>query len=319
MTDLAEPLPGVVPAARTHPARGYALYLVAAWLFAFNGTVAKAVLLSGMEASRLSQLRVTGAALLLLVVVAVLRPRALRLRRAELPMLAAYGILGITATQFLYFVAISRLPIGLALLIEFTAPIMVALWFHFVLGHRARPVVWVALAMALGGLAVVAQVWEGFILDPLGVAAAVGAAVALAVYYLTADVQVRQPDPRDPVSLTMWGMVAATLFWAVAAPWWTFPWDALAGSVHFGGGGGPLLPTWVLAAWVAVMGTVVPFSLVVISMQHLRASQASTVGMTEPIIATVLAWIVLGEVLTPMQLAGASIVLGGVLLAERNR
>ncbi len=73
------------------------------------------------------------------------------------------------------------------------------------------------------------------------------------------------------------------------------------------------------AAWVIVMGTVAPFSLVVISKQHLRASQASVVGMTEPIIATFIAWVALGEVLTPVQLAGSAIVLGGVLLAERNR
>jgi drug/metabolite transporter (DMT)-like permease len=68
-----------------------------------------------------------------------------------------------------------------------------------------------------------------------------------------------------------------------------------------------------------VLGTVVPFSLVVLSMQHLRASQASVVGMTEPVFATAIAWIVLGEAFAPVQVIGAAIVLGGVLVAERNR
>lgn len=68
-----------------------------------------------------------------------------------------------------------------------------------------------------------------------------------------------------------------------------------------------------------VLGTVVPFSLVVVSMQHLRASQASVVGMVEPIIATVIAWLALGETLEPIQLVGAAIVLGSVMVAERNR
>ncbi len=319
MTDLAEPLPGVAAASAVHPARGYALYLVAAALFALNGTVAKSILLAGIEPSRLSQLRVTAAFAVMLAALALTRPATISLRRAELPMLAVYGILGIASTQFLYFVAIGRMPIGLALLIEFMAPIMVALWFRFGLHHPTRPAVWVALVMALAGLAAVAEVWRGFALDPLGVAAALGAAVALALYYVTADLQVRGSRPRDPVSLTMWGMGAAALAWAIVQPWWSFPWSGLGGMVPAAGDALSGAPVWALAAWMVVLGTVVPFSLVVLSLQHLRASQASVVGMTEPIFATAIAWVALGEVLTPLQLAGAAVVLGGVLLAERNR
>ena len=319
MTELAEPLPGVPPAARRHPATGYLLYLVAALLFALNGVVAKTLLLGGMEASRLSQLRATLAFLILLGFVALTRRSALRLRRAEIPLLVAYGVLGIALTQFLYFAAIERLPIGVALLIEFTAPLMIAIWFRFGLGHPTKPAVWGALVAALVGLAIVAQVWEGLTLDPLGVAFAVGAAVALAVYYITADMQVQRPEARDPVSLTMWGMGAAALFWAIVAPWWSFPVDGLAGSLQLFGDGGPMVPAAALAGWLVVLGTVFPFSLVVLSMQHLRASQASVVGMTEPIFATLIAWIALGESFTPAQMVGAGIVLVSVLVAERSR
>ena len=120
----------------------------------------------------------------------------------------------------------------------------------------------------------------------------------------------QRPDARDPVSLTMWGMGAAALFWAIVQPPWTFPADALAGSLHLFGESGPQVPAAGLAAWMVVLGTVVPFSLVVVSMQHLRASQASAVGMTEPIFATAIAWLVLGEALAPVQVLGAAIVLG---------
>jgi drug/metabolite transporter (DMT)-like permease len=196
---------------------------------------------------------------------------------------------------------------------------MIAVWFRFGLGHPTRPIVWVALVTALLGLAIVAEVWQGLALDPLGVLFAVGAAVALAVYFVTADMAVRRPEPRDAVSLTMWGMGAAALFWALVAPWWTFPLEALAGSLHLFGEAGPEVPAAGLAAWMVVLGTVIPFSLVVLSMQHLRASQASVVGMTEPIFATAIAWLVLGEAFTPVQMAGAAVVLGSVLVAERNR
>jgi drug/metabolite transporter (DMT)-like permease len=319
VTDLAEPLPGVAPARVRHPARGYALYLAAAMLFAVNGTVSKTLLLGGIEASVLSQLRATAAFLILLAFVALTRPRALQLHRDELPLLLVYGILGVAMTQFLYFAAIQRMPIGVTLLIEFTAPLVIAIWFRVVWKHPTKPIVWVALVAAVGGLGVVAQIWDGLTLDPVGVAFAVGAMLALVVYYVSADMLVRGKRGRDPVSLTMWGMGAAALFWAIVRPPWTFPLDAFAGSMHLFGEGGPEVAAPVLAAWMVVLGTVMPFSLVVVSMQHLRASQASAVGMMEPIFATVIAWLVLGEVLTPVQLVGAAIVLGSVLVAELNR
>ncbi len=319
MSDLAEPLPGVSEAPHRHPARGYTLYLVAATLFAFNGTISKSILVSGIDAARLSQLRVTVAFLILLAVVAITRPATLRIRRSEVPILLVYGILGIAMTQYLYFVSISRLPVGVALLIEFTAPIMVALWFRFGLHERTSGRVWLALGLALLGLALVGQVWEGFTLDGLGVIAGFGAAGALAIYYLLADRQVRGPRPRDPVSLTMWGFGAAAVFWAIVQPWWTFPWSELSGDGYPFGADGAAVPLWVLSSYMIVLGTVVPFWLVVVSLHHIRASQASVVGMTEPLLAIFIAWVALGEALAPVQIVGAVIVLAGVLLAERSR
>ena len=319
MTDLAEPLPGVAPARVQQPARGYLLYLGAALLFAVNGTVSKTLLLGGIEPAVLSQVRATAAFLILLVFVALTRPASIRLRRAELPLLLVYGVFGVALTQVLYFASIERLPIGITLLIEFTAPLVIAVWFRVAWHHPTRPIVWAALVTAFLGLAIVAQVWEGMTLDPLGVAFAIGAMLALVVYYLSADMAVRRPEGRDAVSLTMWGMGFAALFWAILQPPWTIPFDQFAGSMHLFGDAGPQVPTTALAGWMVVMGTVFPFSLVVLSMQHLRASQASVVGMTEPIFATVIAWLVLGEVLAPVQVIGAAIVLGSVLVVELNR
>jgi drug/metabolite transporter (DMT)-like permease len=319
VTDLAEPLPGVAPAARVRPLRGYALYAIAAFLFTLNGIAAKTVMAGGVEVWRLAQMRVTGAFLVLLAFVALTNRPALRLRRGEVPLLVVYGVLGVAATQALYFAAIQRIPIGVSLLIEFTSPLAIALWFHVALGHRTKPIVWVGLVLGFAGLAVVAQVWQGFTLDPLGVGAAVLAMLALVVYFLSADAQVHGPYRRDPVSLTMWGMAAASAFWAIVQPWWTYPWGSLAGTATVAATGAQAWPIPLLVGFVVVLGTVVPFSLVVLSMQHLRASQASVIGMVEPIMAIVLAWVLLGEAFTGIQLLGAAIVLGGILLAERNR
>lgn len=298
------------------PALGYALYLAAALLFGINGTVSKVVLQAVDDAARVSQLRVTAAFLILLVVVALTNPRSLPLRRAELGPVAAYGILGVAMTQWLYFVAIQRMPIGIALLIEFTAPIMVVLWVRFAWHRPVRNTVWLGLALAMLGLAMVAQIWGGLTLSPLGVSAAFGAAVALAVYYLLGETA---GEHRDPVSLTLWGFGFAALMWALLLPWWRFPWEALSGSAAPLGAGTTEVPLWGLATWMVVLGTITPFWLVLAAIRHIGAAGASIVGLTEPFIASLVAWVVLDEVLTPAQMLGGVVILVGVVIAEHAR
>jgi drug/metabolite transporter (DMT)-like permease len=263
---------------------GYALLLSATVLFALNGTVVKSILLSGVSATTLSETRAMGAFAILFIIVAITRPRALRIRRDEWKLLLAYGVIGVSMTQFLYFVAIERMPIGIALIIEF-----------------------------------IAQVWQGFTLDGLGVAAAFGAAFALALFYILGEHQRRGDNARDALSLTMWGMGGAALFWVVVPPWSLSAWGAYAGMSEPLAGRGPQVPLWALTLWMVVMGTVVPFVLAMKSLAYVTAAQASTIGMTEPLIASIIAWIVLAEVLTPLQIAGGAIVLVGVYLAERSR
>lgn len=319
MSDIAEPISGIPLNKSPHPFTGYALYLSAALLFALNGTVAKSILLTGIDPARLSQLRVTGAFLVLLVFVALRNPTALRITKKEIPVLLAYGILGVAGTQYLYFVALTYLPVSVALLIEFTAPVMIALWFRFVWREPTKKTVWVALGMALTGLALVAQVWLGFAVNAVGVLAALAAAVSLSLFYILGDKQLRVENPRDPISLALWGFAAASLFWVVAQPWWEFPWEALSGNTEPLSDANVSFPIWVMAIWMILFGTVITFSLVLASMRHLRASQASTVGLTEPLFATMIAWILLGESLTAIQVLGGALILLGVFVAERAR
>ncbi|MFZ8926708.1 MAG: EamA family transporter, partial [Candidatus Nanopelagicales bacterium] len=110
---------------------GYALLLTGTVFFALNGTVVKSILLSGVPATTLSETRAFGAFVILFVIVAITKPQALRIRKDEWKLLLAYGVIGVSMTQFLYFVAIERMPIGIALIIEFTAPIWVVLWVRF--------------------------------------------------------------------------------------------------------------------------------------------------------------------------------------------
>ena len=127
--------------------------IAAALLFGFNGAVSKVILASGLDSLRLTELRSTGAAAGLLLLLVAFARRRLRLRRSELGYFVAFGVLGVAFVQLFYFLAIHRLPVGIALLLEYLAPLVVALWARFVVREDVRRRIWLALALALAGLA----------------------------------------------------------------------------------------------------------------------------------------------------------------------
>jgi drug/metabolite transporter (DMT)-like permease len=298
------------------PAVGYGLTVLAAAFFSVNGTVSTLALQAGIEPTRLTALRCTGAAVGLLAVLAVTAPGRLRLTLREVPFLAVFGIVGVALTQYLYYVAIGRLPVGIALVFEMTAPVLIALYVRLVRKEPVRRRLWTALLLSLSGLVFVAQVWQGGgSLDPLGVAAALTAAACLATYYLMGE---RGAAGRDPVALTCWSFVAAALFWAVAAPWWRFDAGVLAERVPVELGD-VSVPLWVLVAWIVVLGAMVPFWLSLAALRHLAPTAAGLVATIEPVFASVIAWIWLGQVLTGWQVVGGVVVLGGIVLAQTAR
>jgi drug/metabolite transporter (DMT)-like permease len=303
-----------VPAAR--PAVGYALTVAAAALFAVNGTVSTLVLDAGIEATNLTALRCTGAAVVLVLVLAVVSPGRLRIGWREVPFVALFGVVGVALTQFLYYVAIGRLPVGIALVFEMTAPVFIALYVWLVRREQVRSRLWVALALSLCGLVLVAEVWEGGgSLDPGGVLAGLAAAVCLAAYYLLGE---RGTVDRDPVALTAWSFVAAAVFWAVAAPWWRF--DAGLLGRRVGVSLGSLqLPVWVLVGWIVVLGAVVPFWLSLAALRHLPPTAAGIAATVEPVLASVVAWLWVEQVLSAWQVAGGVVVLTGIVLAQTAR
>jgi drug/metabolite transporter (DMT)-like permease len=303
-----------VPA--TRPAVGYLLTVAAAALFAVNGTVSTLALQAGIPATRLTALRCTGAALALVLVLAVVSPARLRIRWREVPFVAVFGVVGIALTQFLYYVAIGRLPVGIALVFEMTAPVFIALYVWLVRREQVRSRLWLALALSLSGLVLVAEVWEGGgSLDLLGVAAALTAAVCLAAYYLLGE---RGTADRDPVALTAWSFVAAAVFWAVAAPWWRFDPGLLAERVPVSLGSAQV-PVWVLVGWIVVLGAVVPFWLSLAALRHLPPTTAGIVATVEPVFASIVAWSWVEQVLSLWQLVGGAVVLGGIVLAQTAR
>ena len=290
--------------------------IAAAVLFAVNGNVSKVVLLSGISSFELVSVRSAGTALILLGMTALRSPAAFRVGWRELGFLALYGVTGIAMVQWLYFVALQRMPVGIALLFEYTAPLMVALWVRFVQKQPVKSRLWLGLACALGGLALVAQFWKGMTLDPIGLVSAVGAGAALACYYLMGEHGQRE---RDPISLMGFSFGFSAILWAVVSPWWVFPFARLTHAIDLPGALPGSVPLGVMVAWIVVLGSVAPFMLVLLAVGRLGPARVGLIGMLEPVGAGIIAWVLLGESLNTVQVAGSLIVLVGIVLAETAR
>jgi drug/metabolite transporter (DMT)-like permease len=299
------------------PWLGYAMVMVAASLWAINGAVSKVILTSGLSSLRLAEVRSAGAFVVLAVALAAVRPASLRLQVRELPLLVAFGAGGLALVQWFYFLAIHRLAIGIALLIEYLAPVLVALWARFVMREPVRRRIWFALALAVSGLALVVEIWSGLSLDGAGVAAALAGSVTYALYLLLAE---RGVGERDPVSLVCFGFLFAAIAWSIVRPWWSFPGGIVGLDISLHGRlASAHLPVWSLMAWMIVLGTIVPFALLVGALRHIPATRAAIVAMLEPVVATLVAYVWLDESLTAIQLAGGIVVLTAIFLAQSAR
>jgi drug/metabolite transporter (DMT)-like permease len=299
------------------PLLGYGMIFLASTLFAVNGTVSKVIQDAGLSSARLTQVRSTGAFAGLALVLALTNRRALRLRAREVPLLVLFGVCGLAFVQWFYFIAIHRLAIGIALLIQYLAPLLVALWARFVGHEEVRRRIWLALALALAGLALVVEIWSGIALDARGVAASLAGALSYALYILVAEHAVAT---RDPISLSCYGFFFASLFWAAVQPWWSFPDGVLGRTTSLHGHLASLhLPVWALVGWLIVLGAIVPFALVLAALRHVSATRAGIAAMLELPAATLVAFLWLGESLGLFQLLGGGVVLGAIALAQTSR
>ncbi|HEX2427154.1 MAG TPA: EamA family transporter [Gaiellaceae bacterium] len=311
--------PTLLPEGRTDDKTrlGYVMVATAATLFAVNGSVSKVVLGSGLSSLELAQIRNTFAALLFLAFLLAVAPSRLRVGRRELLFLVAFGLVGIALVQWLYFVAIENLPVGVALLIEFTAPLFVALFARFVYREHVRRRIWVAVGLCITGLALVVEIWSGVAFSTVGVTAAFGGALALTAYLLMAE---RERRHRDAASLSFYGFLFAALLWTIVQPLWKFPWGVLDNSVSLQGNlAEHSAPVWLLVSFIIVVGTFITFSLLTGALRHISATRASIVATLEPVVATVIAWAWLGESFGPTQLIGGAVVIAGILVAESAR
>lgn len=200
-----------------------------------------------------------------------------------------------------FYVALDLLGVGPGATIQFLGPILVLVWMVVVQARTVHPVAWGAAGMALLGVFLVTEAWQLDGADWLGVAAGLAAAITFASYLLLGE---RMSHRYPIVTLMTWGFVFASLIWLVVQPLWSFPTD-LSGEV------------WAQLLWVGIIGTALPFFASFGALRRVASGIVGVIATAEPVIAAAAAWVLLEQVLSPIQVIGGLLVLAAVASIQR--
>jgi drug/metabolite transporter (DMT)-like permease len=266
----------------------------------------------GVPPVRLAEARVAVALVALAPFLAWRRPDLLRPPPGTWPVLATFGAC-VAAVNLSYYLAIDRLPVGVAVALQYTGPAILLAATALLLRDRAAGgpaggdpgrLAWTAAGLTLAGAVLVSRALEGLgALELPGLAAGLASAVLFAAYLLAAERAGRRGV--EPATTLLWGFLVAVAIWAVAVPWWSWPLAAL---------GDPGVAAAVLG--VGLVGPLLPFALAVGAVRVISAATAGIAATAEPVFAAAFAWLLLGQRLNPAQLAGAGLVVAGVVLAQ---
>lgn len=288
---------------------GVGLILFASIAFGMSGPFAKPLMDAGLSAFEVTWLRVVGVSFLL---IALAWPQLRRVNWSDVPWkpLIAFGVFAVAGVQTSYFFAVSRIPVGIALLLQFLGPILVVAWVRFIRRVQLPATAVTGALISVTGLAVVVEVWSGLQLDGLGVIAGLISAMCQASYYLVGERLTQVLDTRVMLSL---GFVAGGLTLTVVAMPWATDWSPLWSQVQLAEVTLPAL----FPLSMMVLCTAMAYLAGIAALRRLSAPVTGAMGYTEVVAAAVAAWLLLGQALTVPQIIGGIVVIIGVATAQR--
>lgn len=289
---------------------GLPLAIAAALAFGMSGAWARGLIDAGWTPGAAVTVRIWVAALVLLVpTILALRGRWKLLRR-NLGMIAAYGLLAVTATQLFYFQAVAVMDVGLALLIEYTAPIAVVLWLWMRRGEKPTGRSILGALIAFVGLVLMLDVLSGRSVDVGGILWAFGAMVGAAAYFLLSG---RSDTGLPPIALAGSGLLVGALGLTVAGLVGILPmtWNTDDVTYRFG-----TVPWFVPVLAIGVIATALAYVLGIASTRLLGSRLASFIALAEVVAALLFGWLLLGQLPNVLQGVGAALVLAGVVVVK---
>jgi DME family drug/metabolite transporter len=299
---------------QAHPVRGYLYIAGATFLWGVSATLGRAVFtgrlplegqtLRPIDPLILSQSRTTFSFVVLLIALVLLRGwRRLRLPAADLGRMLVLGVLGVAASNYLYYLAIQRTNVATAIILQYTAPVWVLL--YTIARGLQKPTLSrvTAVALAVTGIALVIGIFGsgGFRLDAIGVTAALGAAVSFAIYNVGGHSILAR---YDRWTVLLYVILSASLFWILVNP----PWKIVA--AQYSGS------QWLFLFVFSLVSVLGPFSLYFAGLQHLEPTRAIVVSCLEPVFSIVIAAFALGEVMRPVQTFGILLVLVAIVVVQ---
>jgi drug/metabolite transporter (DMT)-like permease len=277
--------------------------------FGLSGSLASGLMATGWSAGGAVVVRVGVAAVVLLPPAWVALGGRWPLLRASLPMVVGYGLVAIAGAQFAYFSAVRHMDVGVALLIEYTAPVAVVVWMWLRHGHRPGRLTLAGAALAAVGLVLVLDLLSGADLSSVGVAWALVAMVGAAAYFLVSARESELP----PLVLATAGLWLATLALLVAGLIGAIPLRARTSSVPYGD---TIVPFWLPVLALGVVTAAIAYVSGIAASRRLGPRLASFVGLLEVLSGLLFAWLLLGQLPTWVQFVGGVLVLAGVVVVK---
>ena len=292
---------------------GLALAITSAASFGLSGSLARSLPDLGWSPAAVVATRVGGAFLVLLI------PCLFLIRRIGLPTgkqtarILAYGLVAVALAQLCFFSAVQYLSVGVALLLEYLAPVMLIGWHWARTQHRPTFPVLAGAGLSIVGLAFVLDLRGGLTLHPIGVAWGLGAALCLSGYFLLSEDN-GADAPLNPLVLTTAGTGVGAALLLGAGTIGILPLAAQGGVASLAD---QSVGWWVPVGLLILISAVLAYPSGIVAVRRLGSSVASFVSLTEVIFAVIFAFVLLGQRPGPMQLVGGALILAGIALVQR--
>ncbi|MBU1182903.1 MAG: EamA family transporter [Pseudomonadota bacterium] len=285
------------------PRLGYLYVVIAALLWAISGSSAKFLFHSGVSPFQLVQLRLTISTGLLFLVLLIWRRNLMRIKQGDLFYFVFFGAVVMAAVQFTYLFAISKINVAAAILLQYLAPVFIAIYSFVFAKEKPGLITILSIAGAITGcyLVVGAYNLNLFSLNKTGIIAGILSAIAFAWYSVHGEYGMRK---YDPVTVLFFALLFAAITWNVLHP----PLEAFFHTRS--------LLQWGLIFYIGIFGTVIPFGFYFEGINLIRSTRASITGTLEPISAAAISYFFLNEILEPLQMAGGIMVIAAIILLQ---
>ena len=281
---------------------GGIIIMVAAFFWGISGTIIKFMFNQSVDPIKLVNMRLNLSALIGFTVLIIFSRKRLKVTRAQLKHFAIFGIFGITGVQTTYYYTVSVLNVSMAVFLQFTAPILVVLYCMIFEKEKMTVVKGLSLTIALVGSSLIIFGSGAGIgkLSGIGIFTGIMSSVFCAFYYIYGKKCTNKYDSWTVLIFSLG--FGALLYWFVSPPWVLWPTVTMK--------------EFLLALYIAIFATLLPFGLYLLGLRYLLSSTASIIAMLEPVVASLSAFIVLGEAMGVFQILGAVAVMGAVLALQ---